>query len=59
MSSKILSKESSKNGVIDQVKYRKWASTQKWTEQEYHVKEDNNMTQKGVKCSVIQTSFLH
>ena len=48
---------SRKNGVIDQGKYVKLASKQKWTEMEYHVKEDDDVTHKGVKMFYNTTDF--
>ena len=39
----------SKYGVIDQVKYRKTASKRKWTDREYHVQNNADVSQKDVK----------
>ena len=49
-----------KNGVIDNGKYRKWASKWKCTEYEYHVsnKEDANNVNVRIYCDTTQlTSF--
>ena len=42
-------KEHSKHGVIDQGKYRKKASKRKWTDREYHVQDNADVTHKDVK----------
>ena len=38
-----------KHGVIDQVKYRKRASKIKWTDREYHVQDNADVSQKYVR----------
>ena len=46
---KHLSNAARKHGVIDQEKYKKWASKRKWTEREYHVHNDDYIAHKYVK----------
>ena len=46
---KHLSKEHRKYGVIDQVKYRKRDSKRKWTNREYHVQDNADVSHKDVK----------
>ena len=45
---KHLSTAAYKHGVIDQGKYKKWASKRKWTEREYHVQENDDIAHKYV-----------
>ena len=57
---KHLSTAAYKHGVIDNRKYKKRASTRKWTESEYHVHNDADVAHKNVKifCNTNQfTSF--
>ena len=54
---KHLSNASRKNVVIDQGKYIKLSIKWKWTEQEYHVQEDNHMTHKVLKLLGAKTQF--
>ena len=56
---KHLSSAAQKHGVIDQRKYKKWASKLNWTEREYHVQNDSDVSQKILICFVIQTMFHH
>ena len=44
-----MSKEHRKNGIIDQVKYRKRSSKRKWTDREYHVQDNADVAYKDVK----------
>ena len=44
-----LYREHRKHGVIDQRKYRKRASKIKWTDRDYHVQDDDDVSQKYVK----------
>ena len=46
---KHLSKEHRKHGVIDQWKYRKISSKIKWTDREYHVQDNADVSHKNVK----------
>ena len=48
-SQKHLSKEHRKHGVIDQGKYRKISTKIKWTDREYHVQDNADVTYKDVK----------
>ena len=41
--------EHRKDGVIDQVKYRKRVSKRKWTDREYHVQDNADVSHKCVK----------
>ena len=43
------SKEHRKHGVSDQGKYRRISSKRKWTDREYHVKDNDDVAQKYVK----------
>ena len=54
------SKEHCKHGVIDQGKYRKISSKIKWTDREYHVKENADVARKDVKiyCDTNQFPIL-
>ena len=49
--------EARKYGLIDQVKYKKRASKLKFTEREYHVKDDNDVAHKYVKMFCNKTQF--
>ena len=44
-----MSMEHRKDGVIDQVKYRKRVSKRKWTDREYHVQDNADVLHKDVK----------
>ena len=44
-----MSKYHRKHGVIDQGKYRKRSSKRKWTEREYYVQDNDDVSQKDVK----------
>ena len=46
--------------MIDKGKYRKLASKHKWKEQEYHIQENDDVMQKGVKifCDTTQLPSL-
>ena len=44
-----MSKEHRKHGVIDQRKYRKTASNRKWTDRDYHVQYNADVSHKDVK----------
>ena len=46
---KHLSKEHSKNGVIDQGKYSKIYTKIEWTDREYHVQDNADIAHKYVK----------
>ena len=46
---KCLSMEHCKHGVIDQAKYRNRASKRKWTDRQYHVKDNADVEHKDVK----------
>ena len=56
---KHLSNEACKHGVIDQRKYKKWASELKLTEKWYHLHDDVDVAHKGVLKHLIQTIFRH
>ena len=43
---KHLSKEHSKHGVIDQVRFRKRGSKREWTDREYHVQDNADVAQR-------------
>ena len=49
---------SRKKYVMDQGKYRKWASQRHWTEREYHVQDKQYVSQTSVKISCATTQFL-
>ena len=53
-------KEHRKHGVIDQVKYRKRASKRKFTDIDYHVKDNSDVAHKYVKiyCNTNQFRAL-
>ena len=55
-----LSKEHSKNGVIDQGKYKKIDSERKWTYREYHFKDNADVSHKYSKiyCNTKQFPAL-
>ena len=44
-----MSAEHQKNGVIDQGKYRRISSERKWTDREYHVQYNADVSHKDVK----------
>ena len=46
---KHLSKDDRKYGVIDKGKYKKRASKRKWTDREYHVQDNTDVSHKDVK----------
>ena len=54
---KHLSDISHKNVVIGQGKYRKRASKQKWTERNYHVQNNADVTYIGVKMCCVPKQF--
>ena len=49
---------SCKNGVLDQVKYKKWSSQRKCTESEY-VQGNDNVLHKGVQISCDKSIVLN
>ena len=57
---KNISKEHRKYGIIDQEKYIKRASKIKWTDREYHVQDNDDVSQKYVKmyCDTNQLPAL-
>ena len=55
-SHKHLSKEHRKHGVIDQGKYRKISTKIKWTDREYHVQYNADVTHKDVKIYCDKTN---
>ena len=54
---KYLSEPSRKNCVIGQGNCIQWASQQKWTDHEYCVQDNNNVTQKTMKMQCATTQF--
>ena len=44
-----MTKEHHKHGVVDQGKYRKRASKIKWTDREYHIQDNANVSHKYFK----------
>ena len=55
-----MSKDDHKHGVIDKVKDREKSSKIKWTDREYHVQDNADVTQKYVKmyCDTNQLPTL-
>ena len=54
---KHLSNASLKNGVVNKEKNIKQEIKQRWEKQEYHVKEDDDVTHKGGKIFCYTTQF--
>ena len=50
---------SQKNGLLDYVKHNKWEIFKKWTNIEYHMQKDEDVSHKYVKKIVILSNFLH
>ena len=57
---KHLSKGDRKHGVIDQVNYSKRSSKRKWTDREYHVQNNADVSNQDVRlyCNKIQFPAL-
>ena len=55
-----MSKKNRKNGVVDQVKYKKRVSKIKWTDREYHFQDNSGVSYKEVKmyCNINQLPAL-
>ena len=56
---KHLSNVSQKHGILDYGKNTKRPSEQNWTNQEYHVKNNEDVDHQDVEYIVLQISFLN